>query len=363
MTLPRQESNQSDAGRVCVNDLLLRTLSGESVEKPPVWLMRQAGRYLPEYRKIREKFPDFMDMCRNADATTELAMQPLRRFGFDAAIVFSDILTIADSLNLSLRFTPGKGPILQRPVTQPDAITHLPFDESLERLDYVFAAVRSLRSELGQSLPIIGFSGSPWTQSCYMLSGYSEKDFATAKQFAFSHPSATDTLIDRLALLSADYLYEQYRAGADVLFVIDTWGGILSDHDFVRLGVKPLRRLCDRLLEKNCQAPVMFFSKGLHPERLKPLAALPNLRCIGVDWCQPLPILKQHYPQLTFQGNLDPLILKSGPEATSQAMQILLHEHDPTSHYIAGLGHGILPETPLESVHAFVDAVRNHSPS
>ena len=343
------------------NSSLIQAIAGKSLAHPPVWLMRQAGRYLPEYQEIRSHFPDFMSLCRSPDATTELALQPLRRFEFDAAIVFSDILTIADSLEMGLRFVPGEGPVLRNPITTPKQIERLPFDTCIEKLDYVFTAVRHLRAALGQRLPIIGFSGSPWTQACYMLSGYGEKNFTTAKKFAYTHPVVMTSLLERLAALTASYLYQQYLAGADVLFVIDTWGGLLADTHFSLYSGAMLQRIRDHLLEMQCPAPIMFFSKGLTVFRLSPLAKIPNLCIVGLDWCADLPAMHQHFPSLTFQGNLDPAILHAGPVTTQQHTRDLLESLVDHKRYIAGLGHGILPETPANSVHALVDTVRSQS--
>jgi uroporphyrinogen decarboxylase len=341
------------------NDLMIRTLAGEQVSSPPVWLMRQAGRYLPEYREVRQNFPDFMSLCRSADATTEVALQPLRRFQLDAAIVFSDILTIADSLDMGLRFMPGEGPLLRRPITQPDQIDALPFDSCIERLTYVFKAVSSLRAALGKRLPIIGFSGSPWTQACYMLSGYGEKQFTTAKRFAFTHPVAMTNLLRRLSAVTAEYLFQQYVAGADILFVIDTWGGLLGDSHFSIFSSDMLAMICDQLRQMGCLAPVMFFSKGLTTRRLQPIVSIPNVSCIGVDWCADMPQLQREFPEMTFQGNLDPVVLHAGPVTTQQHVSAMLQSLRTEQRTVAALGHGILPETPIDSVHAFIDTVRS----
>ena len=354
-------SNRQEVQEHLENNLMIDTLAGRATEGPPVWLMRQAGRYLPEYQEIRAKFPDFMSLCRNTDATTEVALQPLRRFNLDAAIVFSDILTIADSLDLGLNFVKGSGPILSHPISSPKDITNLPFSEAIERLEYVYDAVKSLRSALGKRLPIIGFSGSPWTQSCYMISGRSEALFHTAKRFAYTHPVATTALINELSSITAQYLLKQYQAGADILFVIDTWGGILSDTQFQSYSANALSDICASLKRMKCPAPVMFFSKGLTEKRIKMLKNITNLRCIGVDWTANIESLQACFPDLVFQGNLDPSILHAGPIATQQHTHYMLNKVNKNTHYIAGLGHGVLPETPIESVHAFVDQVRHYN--
>ena len=341
------------------NDKLLRVIHGEAVDMPPVWLMRQAGRYLPEYQEIRGKFPNFMSLCRTSEATTEVALQPIRRFDLDAAIVFSDILTIADSLDLGLSFIENIGPVLANPITNPTNIHDLAFDQACDKLSYVYEAVQALRDALGNRLPIIGFSGSPWTQSCYMLAGRSEALFNTAKRFAYTHPVAMEELINQLAYVTADYLYRQYQAGADVLFVIDTWGGILPDSMFHNYSANALRQIGHSLQRLGCQAPLMFFSKGLTHQRINMLVDIPQLRCIGLDWTADIASLQQQFPHFTFQGNLDPSVLQAGPMATQQHTYDILSKVNTQKHYIAGLGHGILPQTPIASVHAFIDTIRH----
>jgi len=342
------------------NSRLLDTLNGNITAIPPVWLMRQAGRYLPEYQALRAKFPDFMSMCRNAEATTALAMQPLERFQLDAAIVFSDILTIADSLDMGVSFVPGQGPVLANPITDFKRIDKLPFAGACDQLDYVYNAVKSLRSRLGKTLPIIGFAGSPWTQSCYMLCGKSEPLFQSAKTFAYCHQDAMDYLLCQLAQVTAEYLYRQHQAGADVLFVIDSWGGTLSDQAFHRLSARPLHIICQALFDKGCRAPVLFYSKGLSHARLAPIASCPNLRGIGLDWTANLPQLQSNFPDLVFQGNLDPAILHAGVEATQQQTKLMLESCNRIYPYIPSLGHGILPKTPIDAVEAFLKTVRSH---
>lgn len=343
------------------NDKILRTLSGETTDSAPIWLMRQAGRYLSEYQEIRSNFKDFMSLCRSSEATTELALQPIRRFDLDAAIVFSDILTITDSLDLGLSFVPGTGPVISKPIKSPKDIAELPFDECLHKLGYVYKAVESLREALGNRLPIIGFSGSPWTQACYMIEGHSQAHFHTAKAFAYTHPVAMSELIHQLAIISAEYLYEQYKAGADLLFVIDTWGCVLSDALFSMYSAEALKIICQHLVKRGVDAPVLFYSKSLTQNRVDMLLECPLLKCIAVDWLADIAKLQIDNSSITFQGNIDPVILKAGPAATQQHTFNLLNGLNVNQRYIASFGHGILPETPTESVHSFIDTVRNYS--
>ena len=359
--LPLGDPNSTSTSpfRTLKNNLLLRTLAGQTVGTPPVWLMRQAGRYLDEYRKLREKFPDFMEMCRSPQATTELALQPLRRFELDAAIVFSDILTIAEGLDLGLKFVPNVGPVISSPIENPSQVTKLPYQACCDRLSYVYEAVSHLRAALGDQLPIIGFAGSPWTQSCYMISGRSEANFLQAKRFAYTHPAAMTELIKNLSIITAEYLLRQYQAGADVLFIIDSWGGILSDNAFLEYSAKALLQICQILQQSNCHAPIMFYSKNISQNRLTMFSKAPLLRGVCLDWTANLPELLTNNPNLTFQGNLDPTILLAGPQHTQYHCQELLKTIRPQSNYIASLGHGVLPKTPINSVLSFINTVRN----
>ena len=360
-SMKKTDSMEKKAFSQLKNDKFLKVLNGQSVDSAPVWLMRQAGRYLPEYREIRSNFSDFMALCRSSEATTELALQPIRRFNLDAAIVFSDILTITDSLDLGLSFQQGQGPVISRPIKSPSDVSALPFDECLHKLGYVYDAVRSLREALGNRLPIIGFTGSPWTQACYMIEGQSQAHFHAAKMFAYAHPVTMRELIDELAQVSAKYLYGQYMAGADVLFVIDTWGCLLPDDLFEVYSAKALKEICHYLEKMNVSAPVLFYSKSLTQNRVNFLYDCPLLKAVAVDWTQDIAKLQLDNPCFTFQGNLDPVILKAGPMATQQHAFNLLNKVNVNSRYIASFGHGILPETPLESVHSFIDTVRNYS--
>lgn len=359
--MSRTPHDSALVNRTLQNDRLMRVMRGESVETPPIWLMRQAGRYLPEYREIRSQFKDFMSLCRSSDATTELACQPLRRFDLDAAIVFSDILTIADSLDLGLSFLPGRGPVIANPLTSPGDVAALPFSECLPKLEYVFTAVRSLRAALGNRLPIIGFTGSPWTQACYMIEGSSQAHFHQAKAFAYTHPVAMGELIERLSEISAEYLYQQYCAGADILFVIDTWGCVLSDTLFSMYSAEALTMIGAMLQKRGVQAPILFYGKSLTQKRIDGLKACPLLRGIGLDWTVDIGSLQKSNPGMVFQGNIDPILLHAGPEATQQHTFNLLNQVDIHQGYIASCGHGILPQTPLESVHALIDTVKNHA--
>ncbi len=346
------------------NDRLIKALKQQAVDRTPIWLMRQAGRYLDEYQQVRQHHPNFLSMCRCSDTTTELALQPLRRFDLDAAIVFSDILTIPEALDMGVHFQPEQGPVIASPINEPEDIDNLPFHEAPFKLNYVYHAVQSLRDALGNRLPLIGFSGSPWSLACYMISGRNTQNFQKAKRFSFAHPQATRSLLEKLSLLISDYLIQQAHHGADVLFLIDTWGGILPFSHYEHFALDPLKIIHSQLRQQGIKQPLLFYSKGfssLHPNILKKQSLCQGL---AIDWTVDLAnTYRELTPQYTIQGNLDPQVLLAGPLATQQHTWQMLKNIHPKKHYIASLGHGILPNTPLESIHAFIDTVHsfNHA--
>lgn len=342
------------------NDLLLRTVRGSVVERPPVWLMRQAGRYLPEYQQIRSNYPNFMDLCRSTLATTELALQPLRRFDLDAAIVFSDILTIPQAMELDLKFHEGIGPRLHKPIREPRDIYQIPFEEILPKVGYVFESVKSLRLALGNRMPVIGFAGSPWTVACYAINGDSQYQFKLAKAFAYEHPVAMQELITQLTQTTARYLEEQAKAGADVLFLIDTWGGLLPFALYDIYVLNSLQTITNHLKSCKIDIPLLFYSKGYSPLHVDKLLKDKPCQGLAIDWTTDLHRTYQDlYGDYAIQGNLDPAILTAGPIATQQHTWDMLERVNPNKRYIASLGHGIVPETPIESVHAFIDTVHS----
>ncbi|MEC8460681.1 MAG: uroporphyrinogen decarboxylase [Pseudomonadota bacterium] len=360
-TPPPHTSSKSDTTAL-TNDLLIRCLEGQQVERPPIWLMRQAGRYLDEYRQIRKQFPDFLDLCHTPQATTELALQPVKRFDLDAAILFSDILTIPHALDLGLSFDAGQGPIISSPIQTPEQVFSLPFDEVIDRCQYVFRAVRHLRMSLKQSLPLIGFAGSPWTLCCYSLQGKSCANFPQAKAFAYEHPVAMQELINQLTQVIAVYLAEQAKAGADVLFIIDTWGSLLPYDHYELYVLEPLKQALKIIRETHkIHQPILFYSKGISLIHHGFFQSLPYNIGVAVDWTHQVGMVQKQFKNITVQGNLDPHVLLAGPVQTSQHTHAMLDSlADPHHHFIASLGHGVLQQTPVESVHAFIDAVRSY---
>ena len=360
MSTPRTKPhNNTYTPSGIANPRFLDTLAGKPVDRPPVWLMRQAGRYLEEYRAVRKKFENFMDLCQTPEATTELAMQPLKRFDLDAAILFSDILTIPHALDMGVRFVEKLGPCIHTPIKHSRDVFSLPFDEVIEKCDYVYQAIRHLKATLNQQIPLIGFAGSPWTLACYMLEGKSTAQFPKAKQFMYEHPIAMEELINQLSTVIAGYLAKQAEAGADVLFLIDTWGALLPQDDFQLYSLNALMTIQKELKSYyHIDKPFLLYSKGLRLHHQSFFSEHGFQGGLGLDWTFDLASAQNRF-SYPIQGNLDPHILLAGPTITQNYTQRML-ESLPSAHqgFVASLGHGILPSTPVESVHAFVDTVK-----
>ena len=299
--------------RTLNNDRFLRALRRQSVDRTPVWMMRQAGRYLPEYRASRAKAGDFMSLCRNAELCCEVTMQPLDRYDLDAAILFSDILTIPDAMGLGLKFVEGEGPQFDRPLStieQIDAL-HVPDPES--DLGYVMNAVRTIRGALGERLPLIGFAGSPWTLATYMVEGRGGHAFATVKRLMIEEPEAFDRLLAKLSESVSQYLAAQVAAGADALMVFDTWGGVLAPADYARFSLAPMASIVQSLKKTAPDIPVILFTKngGQHLERM----ADTGCTALGLDWTTSLADARARVgDRVALQGNFDPVTLFAKPE-------------------------------------------------
>ncbi|MDP9139757.1 MAG: uroporphyrinogen decarboxylase, partial [Pseudomonadota bacterium] len=264
------------------NDRFLRALRRQPVDRTPVWMMRQAGRYLPEYRVSRAKAGDFMSLCRNAELCCEVTLQPLARFDLDAAILFSDILTVPDAMGLGLRFVEGEGPVFDRPLRDARSIEALGVPDPEGELRYVMNAVRTIRSALGNRLPLIGFSGSPWTLATYMVEGAGGSDYTIIKRMAYDAPEMLDSLLAKLSASVSLYLEAQLSAGADALMIFDTWGGILAPHDYLRFSLEPMARIVAHLKRVAPDVPVILFTKngGQHLEAM----AETGCDALGLDW-------------------------------------------------------------------------------
>ncbi|MGB0219808.1 MAG: uroporphyrinogen decarboxylase [Sinimarinibacterium flocculans] len=344
------------------NDRFLRALRRQPVDRTPLWMMRQAGRYLPEYKATRARAGDFMSLCRNPELCCEVTLQPLDRFGLDAAILFSDILTVPDAMGLGLRFVEGEGPVFDRPVRDAHAIEALGVPDPETELRYVMDAVRTIRGALGSRLPLIGFAGSPWTLATYMIEGAGGSDFHTIKRMAYDAPEALDSLLAKLAASVSLYLEAQQRAGADALMIFDTWGGVLSPADYVQFSLEPMARIVEHLKRVTPETPVILFTKngGQHLEAM----AETGCDALGLDWTTDLGSARSRVgTRVALQGNLDPTWLLAQPARIETAVARVLDSYGKGPGHVFNLGHGILQQTPPEHAAAMIEAVRNLSPA
>lgn len=346
------------------NDLLLRALMRQPTERTPVWIMRQAGRYLPEYRAVREQAGDFMSLCGNPELACEVTLQPLRRYKLDAAILFSDILTIPDAMGLGLYFVAGEGPKFENPVQTAQAIKDLQRPDVEEKLAYVFEAVRTIRRELNGSVPLIGFAGSPWTVATYMVEGQSSREFATIKGLAAENPAAMSLLLDTVAQTTTDYLNAQIEAGAQAIMIFDTWGGALEAEDYRRFSLASMQKIVDGLTREKDgrQIPVILFTKGAGPLLADMVAT--GCDALGVDWTTDLATAREYVDdKVALQGNLNPAMLRESPEAIRGGVAEVLASYGSGPGHVFNLGHGITPDIDPEHLGALVDAVHELSPA
>jgi uroporphyrinogen decarboxylase len=346
------------------NDRLLRALTREPVDRTPVWIMRQAGRYLPEYREIRARAGSFMNLCRNPELACEVTLQPLRRFDLDAAILFSDILTVPDAMGLGLYFEPGEGPRFEHPVRDAAGIDRLPVPDVDSELRYVTDAITRVRQALDGSVPLIGFSGSPWTLATYMVEGGSSKDFRHIKALAYDQPQVLARLLEKTARAVTDYLNAQIEAGAQAVMIFDTWGGALAHDAYPRFSLEYARQIIDGLIRtrEGRRVPVTFFTKGggIWLETIAESGA----DALGIDWTVSMDEARRRVgDRVALQGNLDPSILYARPEVIHHEVERVLREFGPGSGHVFNLGHGVHPQIPPEHVKAMVDAVRSLSPA
>lgn len=333
---------------------LMRVLSGETVSPPPIWLMRQAGRYLPEYRKTRAQAKGFLDLCYTPDLAVEVTMQPIRRYGFDASILFSDILVIPDAIGRNVRFVEGEGPRLD-PITA-EEIMALGKPEILAHLAPVFETVRRLRAELPGETTLLGFCGAPWTIATYMIAGRGTPDQAPARLFAMRHPEAFAHLLDLIADLSATYLAAQIEAGADAVQIFDSWAGVLGEVEFERFSVAPTKRIIDQLRAIHPGARVIGFAKGAGV-LLEDYRERTGVDCVGLDWTVPRALARRIQEGGAVQGNLDPLRMVAGGTALDEGVDRVLADLGDGP-LIFNLGHGITPEADPENVTRLVERVR-----
>lgn len=345
------------------NDLFLRALLRQPVPRTPLWIMRQAGRYLPEYREVRAQAGDFMSLCSNPELACEVTLQPLRRFRLDAAILFSDILTIPDAMGLGLYFETGEGPRFRSPVRSPADIRKLAVPDLSATLGYVFEAVSLIRRELDGQVPLIGFAGSPWTVGTYMVEGRSSRDFATIKGLAKDDSKTLDLLLDTVASTTLAYLNAQVDSGAQALMIFDTWGSALDPEDYRRFSLQPMQKIVDGLTRQaeGRQVPIILFTKGAGPL----LADMVGTGCdaLGVDWTTTLADARRYTEdKVALQGNVNPATLRESPEVIRDAVAEALASYGDGHGHVFNLGHGITPDIDPDHLGVLVDAVHEFSP-
>ena len=358
------------------NDRLLRALRFESIDTTPVWMMRQAGRYLPEYKATRAEAGDFMSLCKDTARATEVTLQPLRRYDLDAAILFSDILTIPDAMGLGLYFETGEGPKFKYPIRQQADLDRLPVLDANDSLDYVMRAVTSIRKALNGQVPLFGFSGSPWTLATYMIEGGSSKDYRYTKGFLYSNPEFLHQLLDKLATAVIDYLDAQVVAGAQVLQIFDSWGGALGHRQFIEFSHAYNKRIVAELKVRHPQIPVVLFTKG--GGLWLDVQADSEADALGLDWTIPIDrarqVLNESQRELTkqhkklqsskaIQGNLDPATLYGSPATIRREVKAMLdgaYAGGEKTGYIANLGHGITQWVNPDHAKVFIDAVHDY---
>ena len=346
------------------NDRFLRALARQPVDKTPVWMMRQAGRYLPEYRQVRGQAGDFMSLCKNTELACEVTLQPLERFELDAAILFSDILTIPDAMGLGLYFAEGEGPKFHKPLRSEADIDQLEVINTAADLTYVTDAVSMIRQELNGRVPLIGFSGSPWTLATYMIEGQSSRDFTRAKTMLYTQPELLHQLLEKLALSVIDYLNAQILAGAQVVQIFDTWGGALSHSAYLEFSLTYMAKIVDGLIKQadGRDVPVILFTKGggLWLEAM----ADTGCDCLGLDWTVDIGAAHQRVgDKVALQGNMDPAILRAKPEVIRGEVKRILGSFGENDGHVFNLGHGITPDINPDNAKIFIDAVHEFSSS
>jgi uroporphyrinogen decarboxylase len=346
------------------NDLLLRALRRQPTERTPVWMMRQAGRYLPEYMEIRRQAGSFMSLCTDPELACEVTMQPLRRFPLDAAILFSDILTVPDAMGLGLYFETGEGPRFERPVRSRADIDRLPEVDPEASLGYVTGAVRRIRRELDGAVPLIGFSGSPWTVATYMVEGGSSRNFATIKKLVYDDPAAMHRLLEKVSRVTSDYLNAQIASGAQAIMIFDTWGSVLTPAGYREFSLQYMSRIVDELQTGGGdeRIPTVLFTKGAGSR----LADMTTSGCdaLGVDWTTDLSEARSLTGgRVALQGNLDPSVLYASPEIIRREVSSVLDSFGQGHGHVFNLGHGITPDVNPEHAAAMIAAVHDLSPA
>ncbi|HXV09839.1 MAG TPA: uroporphyrinogen decarboxylase [Burkholderiales bacterium] len=346
------------------NNTLIRALLRQPTAYTPVWLMRQAGRYLPEYNETRSRAGSFLALCRNPDLATEVTLQPLARYALDAAIVFSDILTIPDAMGLGLHFVEGEGPRFEHPLRDERRIRGLQAPDPAGSLRYVLDAIRQVRGALAGTVPLIGFSGSPFTLACYMIEGKGSTDFHTVKALLYRRPDLLHHVLEVNCRAVTDFLNAQIEAGAQVVMLFDTWGGILGPAQYQEFSLEYLRRAVAGLRreQRGERVPNIVFTKG-GGAWLEAIAAI-GCNAVGLDWTVDIMSARQRVGErVSLQGNLDPAVLLAGPDAVRAQVKTLLNAYGKGAGHVFNLGHGVSQHTPPESVGTLVEAVHTLSPA
>jgi len=344
------------------NDRFLKALLRQPVDVTPVWMMRQAGRYLPEYRATRKQAGDFLSLCQTPELACEVALQPLRRYPFDAAILFSDILTIPDALGQGLYFEEGEGPKFRKVIRSPADVEQLPDVHVPGELSYVTDAVSLIRRELAGSVPLIGFSGSPWTLATYMIEGGGSKDFQVTRQFMYNHPEAMHLLLGKLADAVTDYLNAQINAGAQAVQIFDTWGGVLTAHGYLEFSLRYMKRIVESLIRESegRPVPVILFTKN-GGQWLESIAGS-GCDAVGLDWTIDIGEARRRIGAgAALQGNMDPSVLYASPAVIEAEVASILAGFGEGDGHVFNLGHGITPQVNPDNVAVFVDSVHEHS--
>jgi uroporphyrinogen decarboxylase len=336
------------------NDLFLRALKGEIVERPPVWMMRQAGRYLPEFIALRDQY-DFFTRCQTPELASEITVQPIRRYGMDAAILFSDILVVPQAMDIEVIMKESVGPFIPKPIRSQKDVDAIQIPDVNVELGYVMEAIKMTKEMLNNDIPLIGFAGSPWTILCYVVQGQGSKNYDIAKGFCYEHPAAAHALLQKITDTTIAYLKAKVLAGVDAVQVFDSWGGMLSPVDYQEFSWKYINQIIEALKD---DAPVIAFGKGCW-FALEEMSKS-NASALGIDWTITPKMARQLTGgNITLQGNFDPSRLLSPPAVIKKMVTEMIDEFGKDK-YVANLGHGILPNIPLENAKAFVDAVKEY---
>lgn len=343
------------------NDRLLKAIAREPVDMTPIWIMRQAGRYLPEYRAVRKKAGSFMTLCKTPELACEVTLQPLERYELDAAIIFSDILTVPDAMGLGLEVVEGKGPQFKHPLQNEKQVSRLQVPD-LEQLKYVYEAIQLVQKELAGRVPLIGFSGSPWTLAAYMVQGSARPGFPLLVKMLQENPSSLHKLLDVLAASVCVHLNAQIQAGAQAVMIFDTWGGLLSNENYLEFSLYYIKQIISGLLRtyNNRKTAVILFTKNGHTWMEK--MADSGCDAIGLDWSVSLQTAREKVgDKVALQGNMDPVLLLQSPDCILKEVERILASFGNGSGHVFNLGHGIVPEVPPENVKILVDAVHEMS--